>query len=270
MYTNKCKWCNEDIIVENSKQFGGHVGNCTMNTDRKNRLELKRKNDYMLFNFNCIKCGKEYELELLKVHYNNDKYKKFCSRSCANSRIVTEEHKLKTSCSMINKCRVYFNKCKYCNKLFTSKKKREYCDRKCIVQSRIDSGILSKWGLMSVKVQSENRRSKNEIYFSKICNSYFINVECNKNIFNGWDADVIIHDIKYAILWNGKWHYEKITEKHSVEQVKNRDSIKVKEIIKYGYIPYIIKDMGKFNKLFVEEQFNIFINIINNLRCSLN
>lgn len=38
-------------------------------------------------------------------------------------------------------------------------------------------------------------------------------------MFNGWDADIIIEDLKIAILWNGKWHYEKITEKHSVSQV---------------------------------------------------
>ena len=78
-------------------------------------------------------------------------------------------------------------------------------------------------------------------------------------MFNGWDADVIIEDIKTAILWNGKWHYVQLTEKHSVKQVQNRDSIKIEEIIKSGYTPYIIKDMGKYNPAFVEEEFNKFI-----------
>ena len=36
-------------------------------------------------------------------------------------------------------------------------------------------------------------------------------------------------------------------------------SIKLNEIIKCGYTPYIIKDMGKYNKKFVEEQFNLFL-----------
>ena len=33
------------------------------------------------------------------------------------------------------------------------------------------------------------------------------------SIFNGWDADIILTDLKIAILWNGKWHYEKLTKK---------------------------------------------------------
>jgi hypothetical protein len=78
----------------------------------------------------------------------------------------------------------------------------------------------------------------------------------NEPIFNGWDADIIIEDYKIAVLWNGKWHYEKITKKHSVAQVQNRDKIKIKEIIKTGYTPYIIKDMGRENKEFVIEEFN--------------
>jgi hypothetical protein len=61
-------------------------------------------------------------------------------------------------------------------------------------------------------------------------------------------------------MWNGVWHYKKITEKHSVEQVQNRDRIKIKEIKKCGYEPYIIKDMGKYNPQFVEEEFEKFYN----------
>ena len=41
--------------------------------------------------------------------------------------------------------------------------------------------------------------------------------------------------------------------------MQNRDKIKIKEIEKHGYVPYVIKDMGKHNKEFVEKQFNQFI-----------
>jgi hypothetical protein len=78
-------------------------------------------------------------------------------------------------------------------------------------------------------------------------------------MFNGWDADVIIEDIKTAILWNGKWHYEKIKKEHSVEQVQNRDKIKLMEIENMGYKSYVIKDLGKANKEFVEKEFKKFI-----------
>ena len=74
-------------------------------------------------------------------------------------------------------------------------------------------------------------------------------------MFNGWDADIILNDHKMAIMWNGKWHYEKLTKKHSLKQVRNRDYIKIKEIKKLGYEPYIIRDMGSYNPEFVENEF---------------
>ena len=111
-------------------------------------------------------------------------------------------------------------------------------------------------GLASAKKRV--KRSKNEIYFAELCKEKFTNVLTNKHIFNGWDADVILKNLKIAILWNGKWHYEKITKKHSVKQVQNRDKIKLKEIQKCGYKSYIIKDMGKYNPEFVKKEFEKF------------
>ena len=60
-------------------------------------------------------------------------------------------------------------------------------------------------------------------------------------------------------MGNGEWHYEKIKKNHSVKQVQNRDNIKIKEIINCGYTPYIIKNMGRYNPKFIEEEFNKFI-----------
>jgi len=111
----------------------------------------------------------------------------------------------------------------------------------------------SNMGKKSVKSQS--RRSKNEIYFSELCKSYFEHVLCNAPIFNGWDADVILSQHKIAILWNGKWHYEKLTKQHSLSQVQTRDNIKLDEIKNAGYTPYIIKDDGKYNRKFVDDEF---------------
>lgn len=125
-------------------------------------------------------------------------------------------------------------------------------------------------GLKSCNVQSEIRRSRNEIYFCKLCEDYFNNVRHNEQIFNGWDADIIIDDIKVAILWNGKWHYQKIKHNHSVKQVQNRDKIKLNEIKKLGYVPYIIKDMGRYNKKFVEEKFNEFLKILSSKNYIIN
>ena len=121
---------------------------------------------------------------------------------------------------------------------------------------------LSEAGKKSANSQKDVRRSKNEIEFCKLCESKFDLVRHNESIFNGWDADILIYDIKLAILWNGKWHYEKITKQHSVEQVQNRDKIKIKEIQKHNWTPYIIKDMGKYNLSFVRQEFDKLLKYI--------
>ena len=118
---------------------------------------------------------------------------------------------------------------------------------------------LHNGGCKGIQHQGDLRRSKNEIEFCKLCEEYFNNVKHNESIFNGWDADIIIEDIKFAVLWNGPWHYKQITKSHSVKQTQNRDKIKVKEIEECGWTPYIIKDMGKANKDFVKEKFDEFL-----------
>jgi len=75
-------------------------------------------------------------------------------------------------------------------------------------------------------------------------------------MFNGWDADIVLPKYKLAIMWNGVWHYkDNIRKGHSLRQVQNRDKIKLKEIRAAGYEPYVIKDMGAHNPVFVEEEF---------------
>jgi hypothetical protein len=191
---------------------------------------LKRKKN-IIWN-NCKFCGKKYK--------KRKKSQNFCSISCSRK-----------------KEKILYN-CDFCKKEFIKKRKRQkFCSTICAGRNNIGKVDLQKAGLASANKRV--KRSKNEIYFAELCEKHFENVETNEKLFNGWDADVIIHDIKTAVLWNGKWHYEKITESHSLKQVQNRDRIKLKEIVKYGYKPYIIKDMGKHNKVFVEEKFKEFI-----------
>ena len=296
----KCKYCGKEF--EKKQQLGGHITCCKYNENRSHNHPIPKH----IYTFNCLKCNKEFKLELTEKQYSSGKYKKFCSRSCANSRVISNDTKKKISNSLIknteshNKCdnlqnskllksNNVFNEskkskyikriCRVCNKEYTLNKDEfaystpNVCSTECKVYmkkhrkeflSEETIRKLSLAGLKSCSIQAENRRSKNEIYFCDLCEKYFNNVSHNESIFNGWDADVIIEDIKFAILWNGKWHYEKIKKEHSVKHVQNRDNIKIKEITKCGYIPYIIKDMGKYNKTFVDEQFNIFIEFLKN------
>lgn len=54
------------------------------------------------------------------------------------------------------------------------------------------------------------------------------------------------------------WHYKQISKTQSLHQVQVRDRIKLKVIEKHGYIPYIIKDTGKYNISFVKQEFELF------------
>jgi hypothetical protein len=243
-----CKNCNTKEAIKFSKYSTGEF--CCRECARSYSTKLKRKeinnkvskslagrgHDEVLKK--CLQCSHDFFIKW------GNRNRKFCSIECAYKNRTSDEGKLITE-----------KKCKDCGIKFLVNKKginRTYCGKSCANKHNGKIG-----GLKSVS--SQNRRSKNEVFFSELCSKEFNVLKFNEPMFNGWDADVIIEDLKIAILWNGKWHYEKITEKHSVEQVQNRDKIKIKEIIKCGYTPYIIKDMGKQNKKFVKEEFDKFI-----------
>lgn len=136
--------------------------------------------------------------------------------------------------------------------------KLRFCSNTCHIKWQNKHQKLNQMGGRATR-DLEIRRSKNEIYFADLCNKNFKDIKTNEAMFNGWDADIVIEDLKVAVMWNGVWHYKKITKNHSVKQVQNRDRLRIIEIEKMGYIPYIIKDMGKYNPLFVENQFNKFL-----------
>jgi len=118
-----------------------------------------------------------------------------------------------------------------------------------------------KGGLNSAR--KSNNRSKNEIYFSELLKASLpeYTVKTNSSQFNGWDSDIVIEELKLAIQWNGIWHYKKVNKKHNFEATKLRDKFKRENIEKCGYSLYEIKDLGKYNQDFVENQYNIFLNM---------
>ena len=233
----------------------------------------------------CENCGKE--------HNGSYGSGRFCSKECARSFSTKKSHNQfkEVKCIKCGKnilvgkrasaevcicedCKTLYEKynhtCIICGKEFNGRH-RKTCSDKChneylknrkLYLSNESIKKLSETARKNIYKQNNLRRSKNEIEFCKLCENYFNNVEHNKPIFNGWDADIIINDIKYAILWNDKWHYEQISKKQSLLQIQNRDKIKIEEIKKCNYIPYIIKDMGSYNLEFVKEKFNEFINYL--------
>lgn len=260
------KNCNS--VAEACKCFRQH-------RNPKGYLFIKNLCEKLNYDYNFLNKKFSYDLNPKKCKFCNtkisffEKNKDFCNSSCSASfnnkgRTRSEESRNKTRCSLLNnhykKITTYIDLiCNFCKKDFQKRpcrSKAKFCSRSCAAKYHVENSpreIFVTYGKMSAS--SRVKRSKNEIYFYELCKNIFTNVDHNKSIFNNWDADIIIHDLKIAILWNGKWHYEKITKQHSLSQVQNRDIIKMKEIVKYGYTPYIVKDMGKHKKSFVDEEF---------------
>lgn len=268
---NQCPFCKE--IFENARKKGIHQRLCKLNPEHDKIIDNLRKGfrkineshrlERKTYKCKCLKCQKEYFVVCTENDYNKGKYKKYCCRSCANSRVVTEEQKQRVHNKLTKeKPEIY---CKNCGIKISNRSKSGYCNKCNNKFRKINNETREKLrqaGLHSCEVQSEIRRSKNEIAFYELCKNHFCNVKHNEPLFNGWDADIIIEDLKIAILWNGIWHYKKIKNKHSLEQVQSRDKIKIEEIKKCGYIPYIIKDLGKYNLEKVNTEFKNFLDYI--------
>jgi hypothetical protein len=233
------------------------------------RAEKKREK---ILSKTCERC----EQAITEVYGSG----RFCSQKCARGAATSakrEEINKKTSESIKKKySHLYERKtreCSYCNKEFVvshKKPDKKFCKISCASNYRYSEKnpdfennmrLAQLAGISSAQSQRETRRSKNEIYFAELCSSAFSNVLCNEPMFDGWDADVIIPELKIAVLWNGPWHRRKITQKHSVAQVQKRDEIKRVKIHEAGYIMYVVDDEGKYDKNFVEKEFEKFIKL---------
>lgn len=253
-----CIVCGEPFIkIKNKKYCSISCSNQNRHTSELTRSKIREslKKRTIIYTRTCIVCDTEFTV-------NESSKKRFCSCSCSvthsnKNRKLTSTTKSKISKSLTKPPLIKI--CKYCNTSFiASRKSRMFCSPSCSSFYRMNTPEAKKRASdVARKTMSVmGKRSKNEIYFSELCERSFNNVLTNEPIFNGWDADVILQDEKIAILWNGIWHYKKLFEKHTLSQIQNRDRIKIEEIKKYGYIPYVIKDTGRYNKIFVEDEFN--------------
>lgn len=266
----ECKYCQKIFYKE--KKFI----QSSLKGSSKNKNNFCSKSCGCLYNrklkgqfstiISCQQCNKQ-------VQKNNRDIKKvknsFCSRSCAaiynnSRRCVSQDvkEKIRRTLKTANKRKgiVKYLKichCNICNKKFMHKKNRKTCSDLCL---KLHGKIT---GVEAGKKSAQKRvlRSKNEIVLFNLLSTKY---QClnNKAIFNGWDADIIIPNLKLAILWNGPWHYRKITKQHSLKQTQNRDKIKIKEILKHKYNFIIIKDCD--NKMTPEKAFEFILQSIDN------
>lgn len=223
-------------------QKGIHSHYLTAHTTTPNKgsvfikeLAQNKQAEYNLHPFYCLLCGTTLSFD----QRNN----KFCSNSCAatfNNTGRKHTAKTKEKISAASKGHLptlpkftQVTQCKICRKWFKGRKKT--CSKECLKQAQVQYGKKS--------AKTQKRRSKDEIKLFELCTTIFKHVEHNVSMFNGWDADIIIHDTRTAVLWNGPWHYQEMSGfKHSLEQVQTRDKIKIKEIIAMGWNPVVFED----------------------------
>lgn len=293
-----CAYCKKDFLKENKfinqqTKLGQLNHFCNIKCLRAFAAEKTKPN------VNCTECGALFFKKPSEIRkcasnfcsrscsakYNNktrDKsfYKNMIERICPKCtktyewKVGTTKNTLCWDCRPINRSTRHLAKihgvilkeyvpalvmikCKKCEKEF------EFLDKTGGTRKKLCTDCYaltqSERGREAGKKQNTNKRSKNEIKFAELCKSKFKVVLENPKMFNGWDADVVIEDIKVAVLWNGPWHYRKIKSNHSLGMVQNRDRIKLKEIAKAGYSAYIIRDDGNENNSFVESEFNKFV-----------
>lgn len=125
-YANHVRWCKEN---PNRKELDHST------KEKIKKSFSKKKKEFEVF---CSKCGKTFSVtEQIDKFPKKEKY--YCSRSCANSRVKTEEVKLKTQTSLNKyyhsdrfKYKRYNHICKNCGTSFeNSKKDSKYCSDSC-------------------------------------------------------------------------------------------------------------------------------------------
>ena len=214
--------------------------------------KISRSAQVKVLSRKCLICGIEF-----KPHCNRGKY---CSLKCVyKNKANNLENKRKSS--------IPEKECLFCKNIFNPTRNATIlCSLDCtkLYQQTDEYKKRAKeWGIKAGKASatSQQKRSKNEIYFAELCEKHFgkDNVLTNEPIFDGWDADVILTSVKTAVLWNGVWHYKQISKSQSLVQVQSRDKLKRDVIERYGYTLYEIKDMGKYKPSFVEMEFECFL-----------
>jgi len=138
-----CKYCKKEFNFKRATEKANHTRWCKSNPKRNDTTNLSLAQ----IKFNEEKLGKLKKFKVKCHNCNSDmivterekqfpkKEKYFCSRSCANSRIISNEIKKKIS-EKLSKPKIKV-KCKNCKKIFEKKKKiQKFCSVECGIKYR--------------------------------------------------------------------------------------------------------------------------------------
>lgn len=200
--------------------------------------------------YKCEKCGK-----LVTEKYGSGR---FCSRSCANGRIHTEEQKKHISEGIITYNRkigkpISFDEkiCPICGKKYYTNNKT--CSRECGQKQRIQNGVSEKTRQkLSIQVQkrisngthigwmTRNIESYAEKFFKKVLENNKIEYEFNKPILKN---DLGIQEngcyfLDFALP--NKIDLEIDGKQHKLKERQQHDQVRDERLIKNGWKVYRI------------------------------
>ena len=203
MYKNKCKYCKKEIIVETGRHFSSHVANCYLNPNLELRAKkisnaaLKRS-DKKYYKIKCKKCDKIFELYLTSYLYNISRYRKHCSRYCANSKPCSDKKKEKIGRGVEKQHIIKEFTCQQCGIIFKKRLQnyqiiKNYCSKYC---SRLCS---SKGNRSHGPLKKETKRKIREWaikYIKETCGGIRPNIGKNEKQI----LDKLEQDIGYKII----------------------------------------------------------------------
>lgn len=247
----KCKICGKEFKKHQS--LGAHNISHTEGFVKYVKSLVKEK---VIKKKTCPKCNKIFKIEVISS--SNDKGKKFCSRSCANSRVQTKEmnEKKRLKLKGVKKKKPLY--CIECGKEIISKK--GYCQKCYIKNPNLKKKLSENGGYRKGSGRSKGGYYKRiwchstyELAYLIYCLDHRIKIkkctEYFKYIYKGkeysYNPDFVVND---DLIVEIKGYWTPLVEVKS-KSVKNRNYKiyyydKIKNYIKY------VKDTYKVKKLY--------------------
>ena len=213
-------------------KYRGHEHMMRMVEAHKRVCEVNK----LTFCITCPKCGQQFEVHCTQAAYDKGKYRKFCSRACANSHVRTEESRKKVSESLrkVYESRptknhhsedgrqFYERVCIVCGKTFySSRKQAECCSRQCTVNKPGYRENLRKKALERVANGTHNGWNARNI--SSYAEQFWIKVLDNNDIsyIREYHLDkyfldfyIVIGDRKIDLEIDGHQHKRQVEHDH--------------------------------------------------------
>ena len=180
----------------------------------------------------CCKCDKLFadiknnvKIRMLKGH------KAYCSRTCGFKGLIKSVQK----------------NCTYCNKPISvspsrlKNVKHAFCSSSC---------SATYYNLIPGRKRFAGKRSKAELYLANLIKTKYPHltiIECSRTLLTcGYEIDIFIKDINFAIEINGPSHYIPIFGDKMLTQIQHRDTKKMQEIHERKY-HFMVLNISQFN-----------------------